>query len=73
MTRNSALKILNPIVGFLFLNQFLTGVFHGALSHDTYEVLHGGGGLVLTALILLHLILNWGWIKASYFQKSKGA
>ncbi len=71
MTRNSALKIVNPVIGLLFLSQFLTAVFHGSLSHEAYELLHEGGGLVLTALIVLHLILNWGWIKASYFKSGK--
>ncbi len=73
MTLNSALKILNLIIGLLFLNQFLTGVFHDSISDEIYELLHEGGGLTLTALIVLHLILNWGWIKASYFRKGKGA
>ena len=73
MTRNSALKILNPIIGLLMLNQLLTSVFHESISNEIYELLHGGGGLALTALIVLHLILNWGWIKTSYFKKSKGA
>ena len=73
MTRNSALKILNPVIGLLFLSQFLTAVFHGSIPPETYELLHEGGGLALTALIVLHLILNWGWIKASYFRNRKGA
>jgi hypothetical protein len=69
MTRVSALKIVNPILGVLLLNQIMTGLFHDALPHEAYEILHEGGGIVFAIMALLHLILNWNWIKANFFRK----
>ena len=69
MKRNTALKILNPILLVLFVNQAITGLSNTKLSREAFEFFHEGGGIVLIALIILHLILNFNWIKASYFSK----
>ena len=73
MKRNSALKMVNPILGILFVNQIVTGLIHGRLSYETYEVLHGGGGILLALVAVLHVILNWNWIRASYCRKTPAA
>ena len=74
MKRNVALKILNPILALLILNQFVTAMASDAMSHDAFEVLHEEGGMVLFAVVLLNVILNWNWIRASYFRgKASGA
>ncbi len=72
MKRNTALKILNPILGVLVLNQVLTGLFAEDISHEVFEVLHGGGGVVFAIGVVLHLILNWNWVRASFLKKSVG-
>ena len=72
MTKNTALKILNPILGVLLINQALTGIFADALfrrSPRAFEVLHEGGGYLLVSLAILHVILNWNWIRANFFRK----
>ena len=69
MNRNLALKILNPVLGLLALNQVLTGLFGDALPPEAFEVLHEGGGIAFGIAALLHLALNWNWIKASYIRK----
>jgi len=68
MKRNAMLKILNPILGILFLNQILSGFFHDALPHEAFEILHEGGGIAFTAAVVLHVILNWNWVKATFFK-----
>lgn len=68
MNRNRLLKILNPILGVLMVNQILTGMFSEQLPHEAFEVLHGGGGVLLTAGVVLHVILNWNWVKANFFK-----
>ena len=69
MKKNTVLKIINPILFVLIINQAITGLLHLKLSPDTFETLHEGGGMILVGLIIVHLILNFNWIKASYFHK----
>jgi len=71
MKRNSVLIIVNPILGVLLINQIMTGLLHKMLPHETFEILHKGGGIVLMAVAVLHVILNWNWIKANFFRKQK--
>ncbi len=66
MKRNTALKILNPILGVLALNQILTGFLGDHLSHEAFEILHEGGGIAFGVVALLHVILNWNWVKANF-------
>lgn len=70
MKRNFILKILNPILAILFLNQFLTGLLHDAIPKKAYEVLHEGGGVAFACAILLHVLLNWNWVKANFYRKA---
>jgi hypothetical protein len=58
MKRNTMLKIINPILGLLFLNQILTGFFHKFLCYELFELIHQGGGVILLFTATFHLILN---------------
>lgn len=73
MKRNDALKIVNPILAVLVVNQILTGLFGRSLSHGAFEVFHKDGGFVLAGVAVLHLILNWNWVKANYFKRKPAA
>jgi len=70
MKKNELHKILNPILLVLMVSQAVTGLSHAKLSHEAFEFIHEGGGILLLVLIILHLILNFNWIKASYFAKT---
>ena len=70
MKRQSILRILNPILAVLVVNQVLTGIFHEALPHETFEVMHENGGLVVAAAAILHVSLNWNWVKANFFRST---
>ncbi len=69
MKKNTALKILNPILLVLFVSQAVTALFHAKLPHEAFKFFHQGGGAILIALIVVHLILNLNWAKANYFPK----
>ena len=73
MKRNDMLKIINPILGLLVVNQILTGVFGRSLSREAFEILHKDGGFVLAGVAALHLLLNWSWVKATYFKRRPAA
>ena len=70
MNKTKALKILNPILGVLLLNQLLVGLLHDALPRKVFEVMHEGGGVLLALGVLLHLILNWNWVRTNFLKKS---
>lgn len=69
MKRNTALKILNPILAVFFINQALTVIFRDNISFETFELFHKTGGAILLCLIAVHFILNFNWVKANYFGK----
>ena len=69
MKRHSTLKILNPILALLFLNQIIVGLFHVTLPYKVFKILHQGGGIILAAAALLHVILNWNWVKVNFIKR----
>ncbi len=59
-----------PILTLLILNQAVTGVIGvDRIGEERYELVRVYAGYFLVAMILFHLILNWGWIKSHYFKK----
>ncbi len=68
MKKNTALKIINPILFFLLVFQLFTGLFHGLFSKETFEAIHAGNGVVLAVFALVHLALNWTWVKSTYLK-----
>jgi len=73
MTRNGVNKILIPLMALLTVNQALTALLGDKMSHEAFEFLHKGGGAVFMILIACHFVLNFNWVKASYFGKRRGA
>ena len=53
MKRNNILKIINPLLAVLIINQILTGLFGHALSCKAFEILHKGGGYTLASVAAL--------------------
>ena len=69
MKKNTLLKILNPILLMLFINQAVTALLLDELPPRAFEIFHKGGGAILLTLIAVHFILNFNWVKANYFSK----
>jgi hypothetical protein len=67
MRKNGALKIVNPVIALLLLCQICTAMLMITLGSEIFETIHKTGGILLAAGGLLHLSLNWNWVKASYF------
>jgi hypothetical protein len=68
MNKQKWLRIVNAIIFLLLLWMVITAILHDVI-HDIFEKIHPLGGLLLVIFIIIHLILNWGWIKAVYLRK----
>jgi len=70
MAKNKMLKLLNPVLALLIVTQALSGLLRFQLPPDVFEVVHKGGGIVLVAGVGLHLLLNFSWIRSTYWRSS---
>lgn len=68
MKRNDMLKIVNPVLAVLLLNQILTALLHDFIPKEAFEIMHEGGGVTLAIVAAIHLVLNWGWVKTTFFN-----
>lgn len=64
--RKITLQLLNPLLALLMLNQIATGVLGGMLSPGVFAVMHKGGGIVFAVGAILHVVLNWSWVRANF-------
>jgi hypothetical protein len=64
--KQTVLKIINPLIGILFVIQAGTGIFHEAIPYDVFEKLHGISGYLLGAGVVSHVVLNWNWFKTIF-------
>jgi uncharacterized membrane protein len=71
MVKTTLLKVVNPLLFFVFIVQAFTGILM-FLEKDTElcSEIHEYNGLVMIGLIIIHITLNWGWIKATFFRKA---
>jgi hypothetical protein len=44
-------------------------LFRDSLAEETFEHIHVPGGLLILVGVILHVILNWGWVKANFCKK----
>ena len=68
MNKNKVNKVLVPILAILLLNQILSGMFGRSLPAGGFDLLHRKGAWILLVVAVLHVILNWAWIKANYLK-----
>jgi len=70
MNRMDWLKRLNPILFMAFALQALTGVAYFLAGGELLEEIHLFGGFLMIAIAIVHISLNWTWIKSTYFKKN---
>lgn len=69
MSKKTALKFINIIIAILILNQAATAVLAGLIGREAFELAHETGGILLLLGVMLHVILNWGWVKSTFTKK----
>jgi len=75
MNRMGLLKAVNILLMAAFLIQALTAVilFFNIKTPYIGEVseIHEYNGMLMLVLIVIHIALNWGWIKMNFFHNKK--
>ncbi len=69
MKKNTLLKIINPILAVVFLYQVGTGLMHDIIPKEIFEAVHIAGAFTLIVFVIIHLVLNWNWVKLNFFKK----
>lgn len=68
MKKTRTLKIINPVMFLLVLYQGITGFLRYSM-YEHFRAVHPVAGGILITLALVHLALNWPWVKANYSGK----
>jgi hypothetical protein len=66
MSNSAALRVLNPLLLVVLLAQGTTGVGLGLFNWEAVEDFHAISGVTLLVLGLVHLGLNWRWVRTAY-------
>jgi protein-S-isoprenylcysteine O-methyltransferase Ste14 len=66
--KNAVLKVVNPALAILILNQAFSAVLSEVTDWDFFEGLHVGGGVLLLCAAAVHLMLNWRWVAANFLR-----
>ena len=66
MAKNQLLKIVNLILAILVVTQASSGLLHDRLPGEAFKIIHVGGGIVLVLAIVLHVILNFAWVRSAF-------
>ena len=69
MNRAKILEYINPIIAILIVSQLISALLSDILPQEIFEAWHKGGGLLLFIGIIVHLVLNWGWVKSTYLKR----
>jgi len=68
MNKTKLLKILNPLIMLNLVIQVISGVL--LEDHHWIKELHEVSGVILCIFTVIHLYLNFAWIKNQYLKKS---
>jgi hypothetical protein len=72
---NKWLILINPVIALMIVSQTVTSLnyYFAFLDRKTFLTLHLYGGYLLCFFVMLHLIINWFWVKNTFIKKVKGA
>lgn len=68
MSKIARMKTVNVLLALLMAVQALTGILHEHLGPAFFAHVHVPCGLLLLVLAAVHLVLNWGWVKANLLR-----
>jgi len=69
MNRQKVLVVVNILLGIIVISQFATLFFMEFVGGKWTREFHAINGLILFGLVLIHIVLNWQWIKRNVFKR----
>jgi uncharacterized membrane protein YraQ (UPF0718 family) len=71
MNKQKALKVVNILLALMVIGILTSAISHDFIDEEIFEKVHPLGGFTLIVLVVIHLILNWSWVKSTYFKVKK--
>jgi hypothetical protein len=75
MNKKTFLKIINAILAIDFIMLAGGGITRllapEVIPYDKFRIMHPTFGIIFIACVVFHLILNWTWVRTTYFTKKK--
>ncbi len=71
MNKQKSLRVINVLIAILILLLAGTAAFNETIPYNIYSKIHPLIGYLLATFVLLHVYLNFSWIKANYLKPSK--
>ena len=68
MDKKTLLKIVNPILLVLIVNQLATGSKPRLYGFGTFRLMHKQTAVILSMVLVAHLALNFPWIRNTYWK-----
>jgi cytochrome b len=65
MRKAQILRLTNPVMALLLIFQLYSGLEPAVIPFE----IHRAAGLLLAAVVALHLALNWTWIRSNYLKR----
>jgi hypothetical protein len=69
MEKTRWLKRTNVVLFFVLVYQAVTGALVELIDPDIFGVIHPAGGVLLVLVGIVHISLNWGWVRAVFLKK----
>ena len=73
--KQKTLKIVNAVLAFAFLLSAASGITHlitpNLVPDEIFSVVHPSLGVTLVLYGLLHVALNWNWVKNAFLSKHR--
>jgi hypothetical protein len=71
MDKMKWLKRVNVLLFFFLVHQAVTGLLADVMNGAVFAVMHPTGGILLVLCGLIHIGLNWGWVRSVYLTKKE--
>ncbi|MGD8956379.1 MAG: hypothetical protein PVJ03_03535 [Chromatiaceae bacterium] len=69
MGKKKLLKIVNPILLLLVMNQLATGFRPRLYGPGSFRLMHKQMALLLSLALMVHLVLNFSWVRNTYWKR----